>query len=96
MKRDYENMLTFEREVFDKLVKSFEDADKEVSKIFSVNRPKEKNTNRLVMFNQEVEQFVDMNGNLLGPFAAGELANMDNSISNILVTGGKASYVDEE
>ena len=32
MKRDYENMLDLEREVFDKLVKIFEDGDRELSR----------------------------------------------------------------
>ena len=49
----------------------------------------------MVMFNQKVEQFVDMTGNLIGPFNSGELANLESQVSEILVQGGKASFVDE-
>jgi DNA replication initiation complex subunit (GINS family) len=98
MKRDYENMLSFEREVFDKLVKAFEDEDKELGKVLSgdleVKKPGA--TFRMIMFNQEVEQFVDMEGKGIGPYTAGEIANLGQEVSEILVSGGKASYVDDD
>lgn len=96
MKRDYENMLYFERELFDKLVKAFEEGDKEISKSMSAKKVDEiKKNNKLIIFNQNVEQFVDMSGSLVGPFASGELANLEKEIAGILVSGGKASFVDE-
>lgn len=95
MKRDYENMLSFERELFEKMVKSFEEGDKEISKIFSTKINKESKKYRMVIFNQNVEQFVDMAGNLAGPFAAGELVNLENGVADIFVSGGKAGFVDE-
>jgi DNA replication initiation complex subunit (GINS family) len=96
MKRDYENMLVFERELFDKLVKAFEENDKEISKVFIQKKTEElKKTNRMIIFNQNVEQFIDMTGGLVGPFASGELANLEKEVAEILVSGGKASFVDE-
>jgi len=96
MKRDYENMLSFERELFDKLVKAFEESDKEMSKSISAKKIDEiKKNNKLIIFNQNIEPFVDMSGNLVGPFASGELANLEKDIAGILVSGGKASFVDE-
>lgn len=95
MKRDYENMLNFEKEVFDKLVRAFEDSDKEVARTFTGKKNIEAEKYRLVMFNQSVEQFVGMDGNLVGPFASGELANLEGNIAEIFVSGGKASFVDE-
>ena|SRR3989338_10839459 len=96
MKRDYENMLSHERDVFDKLVKGFEEGDKELAKILSGRKEKEKEKFRMIMFNQNVEQFVDLSGNTIGPFTSGELANLDTEVSQILVSGGKANFVDEE
>jgi DNA replication initiation complex subunit (GINS family) len=96
MKRDYENMLSFEKEVFDKLVKAYEEGDKEVVKI--LNGKKEKNTAgnyKMILFNSDVEQFVDMLGNLVGPFKTGEFANLESDVSDILVSSGKAKLVDE-
>ncbi len=95
MKRDYENMLSFEREVFDKFIKAFEEGDKELAKSLSGKKEIELDVKKMVMFNDKVEQFVDMTGNLVGPFNAGDLANLDSKVSEILVQGGKAKYVDE-
>lgn len=95
MKRDYENMLSFERDVFDKLVKAFEEGDKELSKLIIGKKEKDKEKFRMIMFNQNIEQFVDMSGGVLGPFATGELANLKSEVAGILVSGGKAHFVDE-
>ena len=96
MKRDYENMLSFEKEIFDELVKSFNGFDKELSNALTGGAKKSLGKQRMVIFNQSVEQFVDMQGKLIGPFASGELANLENSVAEIFVTSGKAGFVDQE
>jgi len=97
MKRDYETMLQFEKEVFESFLKAFEEADKQLTGLLQ-NGGKEKTPEmfKMVMFNQPVEQFVDMTGNAIGPFNAGQIVNLDSSISQILVQSGKATFVDEE
>jgi len=93
MKRDYENMLFFEKEMFEKFVKALEEADKDLAG-FMKGKKAEEEKNRMIIFNQEIEQFVDMSGKVLGPYKSGELANLDKDVSQILVTGGKAEYID--
>lgn len=95
MKRDYENMLTFERELFERMVKAFEDSDKQINSTFNAKRTEDSKKYRMVIFNQDVEQFVDMTGSLAGPFASGSLVNLENEVAEILVSGGKANFVDE-
>jgi DNA replication initiation complex subunit (GINS family) len=95
MKRDYENMLSFERDIFDKLVKAIEEGDKELSKYLHGKKDKDKKENKMIIFNQAVDQFMDMTGSAVGPFISGELANLDPEVSAILVSGGKANFVDE-
>ena len=95
MKRDYENMLSSERELFEKMVKAFEESEKEILKTLSAKKNEEAKKNKMIIFNQGVEQFVDMHGNTVGAFTAGELANLEADVANILVSGGKASFVDE-
>ncbi|MBI2631497.1 DNA replication complex GINS family protein [Candidatus Pacearchaeota archaeon] len=96
MKRDYENMLSFEKEIFDKLVKAFEEGDKEISKTLNGKKGLiDQEKNKLILFNQDIEKFVDMTGNIIGPFKSGELVNLDSSVSEILVQSGKANFVDE-
>lgn len=93
MKRDYENMLGFERELFDVFVKGAERADTELLHILqgsSSSAPQQK----MILFTQAVEQFVSMTGDLLGPFSSGELAHLSADVSDVLVQGGKATYVD--
>jgi DNA replication initiation complex subunit (GINS family) len=96
MKRDYENMLPLEKEVFDKLVKTFEDGDREVSKILNGQPDTTTQENRMILFTQAVDEFVGHDGSPIGPFKAGELANLNSSIAKILVDGEKASFVDEQ
>jgi len=94
MKRDYENMLPFEKDMFDNLVRAFEEGDKVLSKVMQGKNEKEKEENTMVIFSQDVEQFVDMSGNVIGPFASGELANLQREVCEILVSDGKARMVD--
>lgn len=95
MKRDFENMLSVEREVFEKLVKSFEDEDREISRILSGEEEKKIDENRMIMLTQNLDEFIDLTGNAIGPFKSGELANIKSDIANILVSEGKASFIDE-
>lgn len=96
MKKDYENMLDFERQIFEKLVKSFEEGDKELARILQGNSSEPVNSKmKMILFNEDVEQFVDMSGNTVGPFNSGQMANLDDGISSILVSSGKASFVDD-
>lgn len=94
MKRDYENMLSIEKTVFEKLVKSFEEGDKELSKILSGQQGKEEK-HRMILFREDIDQFIDHNGGTIGPFRSGELANLEAEIAKILVAGEKADFVEE-
>lgn len=95
MKRDYENMFDFERKMFDNLVKALESGDKELALILNGRQSSEQEAFKMIIFNENIEQFVDMEGNVAGPFSKGDLVNLDARICDILVKGGKASYVDE-
>ncbi len=92
MKKDYECMLPYEQEMFDSLVKVFEAGDKALT---GQLHGKQESPNKMIIFTQNVEQFVDMTGGFVGPFISGELANLDVNVSQVLVSGGKASFVDD-
>lgn len=95
MKRDYENMLPHEKEVFDKMIKNFESGDRELNKILNNREASSEPKNKMIIFNQNIEQFIDHEGKLVGPFKSGELANLSNEIADILVQGEKAIFVDD-
>ena len=95
MKKDYDNMIPIEKETFDSLVKSFENEDKYLSNLMN-NKEETKSPNKMIIFKTEVEQFIDYTGNSIGPFKSGQLANLDSEVAEILVSGEKASFVDEQ
>jgi DNA replication initiation complex subunit (GINS family) len=95
MKRDYENLLDVERDTFDRMLKAFEEGDKEVTKILAGREGKEEK-HRMIMFNQDVEEFVDFDGKAIGPYSSGSLVNLDSKVAQTLVEGGKGNYVDED
>lgn len=95
MKRDYEHMLTTEKEIFDGMVKMFEDGDKKLSQLLQGTTKKEE-TQKMVLFKDDVDPFVDHNGKDIGPFKSGDLANLDSDVAGILVSGEKATFVDED
>jgi len=93
-KRDFENMLDFEKEMFEKIVKNLEESDKKVNEV--MNGKEEKMKNALLLFKDNTEEFIGADGEVLGPYEKGELANLPAEISKILVESGKAELVEEE
>lgn len=95
MKRDFENMLDIERETFEKLVKAFEDSDKEITKVLNADQIVKIEKNKMIIFKENVEQFVSSTGGIIGPFKSGEAANIEAEIADILVGDGKATVIED-
>ena len=93
-KRDFENMLDFEREMFDKIIKSMEESDNKLTE--TMNGKIQEKGHVLVTFKQDVEEFLGLDGGMLGPFEKGEMANLPEEIVKILVDAGKAEIVEGE
>ncbi|MBU2562586.1 MAG: hypothetical protein KKF68_02915 [Nanoarchaeota archaeon] len=92
-KQDFENMLLFEKILFEELMKCVENSDKKFSEIFNGEKPSEKK-NELIVFKQDVEEFVDLNGEKMGCFENGQIANIPVEIAKILVEDGKAEIIE--
>lgn len=93
-KQDFENMLSFEKSLFEELIKNIENSDKKISEL--LNREKvEKLKNELVIFKTDVEEFLDMEGEKIGPFQEGQIANISKEIAKILIEDGKAEVVEK-
>jgi DNA replication initiation complex subunit (GINS family) len=95
-KRDFENMLAIEKECFDNIMKALEKGDKKVGETLkgldeTVGAPK----NKMVVFIEEADQFLDLEGNKLGPFKKGDVANISEEIANILIVDKKAESVED-
>lgn len=94
-KRDFENMLPYEKELFEVTTQKLEEATKITNGIISGHEEK-KLKNILMRFGKDVESFLDGNGNVLGPFKKGEIANLPEEIANILIQSDKATAVESE
>ena len=94
-KRDYENMLSFEKEIFDKIMESMEEGDKKLTQLLNGQEQEEKK-NKLITFLKDTDEFLGLDGEKLGPFKKGDIANLPIEVANILVVDNKAEAVNED
>ena len=90
-KKDFENMLDFEKEMFDNLMKCLESTENQI--VGFLNGKKENEEKILVLFKEDIGEFMDLNGEMLGPFKKGDKTELQKDIVKILVEDGKADLV---
>lgn len=92
-KRDFDNMLDFEKKLFENLMKSVEASDKEVKDMLrsKIGIPE----NKSVLFKEDVGEFIGLDGNKVGPFKKGEKIKIEKQIAKILVDDNKAEIIGE-
>lgn len=93
-RQDFENMLQFEKELFEELMKSIGSSDKKVASVLNGGENGEKK-NVLISFLEPVEEFVGMDGNSIGPFEKGQVANLAKEIAQILIEDKKCELIEE-
>ncbi len=93
-RQDFENMLDLEKSLFEGLMKSIEFSDKELYERLN-GKKEETQKNELLHFKEDVEEFVDLDGNKMGGFEKGQIANIPKEIAKILIEDGKAEVVSE-
>ena len=93
-KQDFENMLQIEKDLFEELMKCIDISDKRLSSTLT-GKKEEETKNELICFIEGVEEFVGLDGNNVGPFEKGQIANLPKEITKILIADGKAEIVIE-
>ena len=93
-KKDFETLLDFEKNLFEDIVKSLEKADGNLSD--SMVGGKVESKYKLVKFNIHVDEFLDLEGESVGPFDKGEVANLDKEIVEILVQDKKIDILEQD
>ncbi len=97
MKKDFEDMLSFEKNLFEVLVEKVSSADKELSKLMNGNGKKSKSSKKIsgkkVKLLDKVEEFVGLSGDAVGPFEKDTVAELDSQVAEILIESGKAEEV---
>jgi len=97
-KRDFENMLLIEKECFDGIMKLLEKEDKKIEEILKGVEDNEQNKsqNKMIVFIEDTDEFLDLEGNKLGPYKKGDIANIFEEVANILIIDKKAEAIEEE
>jgi DNA replication initiation complex subunit (GINS family) len=93
-KQDFENMLGFEKELFEKIMDSIKVSEKKLSEGLKGNGEKE-NKNQLVNFKENVKEFMGFNGEKMGPFENGQVVNIPKEVAKILIEDNKAEEISE-
>jgi len=92
-KKDFDNMLDFEKELFEELMKCIDASDKKMSE--ALNGKDDAPKNEMIIFKEDVEEFVGLEGEKMGAYKIGQIANIPKEIAKILVDDGKADYMAE-
>jgi len=94
-KQDFENMLKFEKALFEDLMKSIDVSDKGLNEALNGREEEPQQKNELIVFNADVEEFVNLDGEKMGGFEKGQIVNIPKEIAKIFVDDGKAEVVEE-
>lgn len=93
-KQDFDNMLNFEKDFFEDLMKCIDISNKKVGDILNGGKS-ENSTNELVVFIENVEEFMNLEGGKMGPFEKGQVANIPKEIAKILVDDNKVEIIEK-
>lgn len=89
MKRDFDDMLPVEKDLFERLILAVDDADKSVSSAVADGSFMEE---KEILVKEDIDSFVDMSGELIGPFKKGQSLKLDKRVAEVLVHGDKALW----
>mgnify|MGYP001585296615 CR=1 FL=1 len=92
-KQDFENMFTFEKILFEDLMKCVDASDKQLDE--NLNGKREEKKSSLIIFRDNVEEFLGLDGEKLGPYIKEQVVELPKEISKILVEDKKAEFVGE-
>jgi len=95
-KRDIENMLDNEKELFEEITKKIEDTERKFNRMIEQGDDKKDLKNQLIRFSQDTSEIVDLEGKKLGPFKKGDMVNLSREISEVLIKAEQAIIVESE
>ena len=92
-KKDFDNMLDFEKGLFEDMMKCIDSSDKKLNE--GLNGKEKSQSNDLVVFLDNVEEFVGLGGEKMGGFTKGQIANIPKEIAKILIDDKKVELVSD-
>lgn len=94
-KQDFDNMLAFEKTLFEELMKCVDSSDKKLNELLNGRKDEALIKHDLVVFHEDVSEFVGVDGTVSGPYSKGDIANIPVDIAKILVEDGKCEIIVE-
>jgi DNA replication initiation complex subunit (GINS family) len=96
-KRDTENLLEYEKKLFESSVSQLEENQKKLLQSLEGQGEKSQELKNLfIRFKSEVQAFMLPDGSEIGPFRPGDVANLPKEISQILISDNKALEIDAD
>lgn len=92
-KKDFEHLFGYEKDLFEEIVRELEKADLAREEEMS-GGASGSYAHTLVRFLEDVPEFLDFEGETVGPFEKGELANLDNEVVSILQEDKRVEVID--
>ena len=94
-KTDTENLLSYEKELFESVLKKLKQIQKEIfDKLNRNENNKKEEKNILVRFIEDSPAFVNADGKEIGPFKKGDIVNLPKEVALILIADKKAVAVE--
>ena len=94
-KQDFENMLTIEKELFEGLMSCMDSSEKKLNELLNGIRGEVTRNNDLVIFIEDVDEFLGADEDKMGPYKKGDIANLPKEIAKILSDGKKVEILDK-
>lgn len=93
-RKDFEDMLSFEKELFEELMKCIEISEKKINENLNGNEVLDKK-NDLIVFLDDVQEFVGFDGKAVGPFEKGQIVHISKEIAKILIEEKRAKKMEK-
>ncbi len=94
-RQDFNNMLLFEKELFEELMKAIETSDKKMNNILNGGKEESEKENMLVVFLEDVNEFKSPEGEKFGPYSAGQFSNLPKRIAQIFLSDNVAESMEK-
>ena len=88
-------MLTIEKELFEGLMSCMDSSEKKLNELLNGIRGEVTRNNDLVIFIEDVDEFLGADEDKMGPYKKGDIANLPKEIAKILSDGKKVEILDK-
>jgi DNA replication initiation complex subunit (GINS family) len=94
-KQDFENMFAIEKELFEELMNCMDISEKKLNESFNGKGDEPTKNNDLVVFVEDVEEFLGLEGEKMGPYSKGDIVNISKEIAKVLLDSGKVQVIEK-